>query len=114
MNEIREQQHIRIQSQHPLPVGKLDGLILRRRESDVFLVVINAAAIFELFQDIDGAVSGGVVDDDDFFVRVTLLQHRFEAAFDKAAAVVSDYGDGYDVVVRHEKEPENQSEWNAT
>ena len=73
---------------------------------DVLVVVVNLAAVFELFQDVDRAVGGGVVDDDDFFERVPLGQHRFQAAFDKAAAVVSNYRDGYEVVLRHEQEPE--------
>ena len=36
-----------------------------------------------------------------------LRQHRFQAALDKAAAVVSDYRDRDEVVLRHEREPEN-------
>jgi hypothetical protein len=39
------------------------------------------------------------------FQPVPLLQHRFEAALDEAAAVVSDDRDGDEVVLRHEQEP---------
>ena len=51
---------------------------------------------------------GGVVDDDDFLVRILLGQHRFQASLDEAAAVVSNYRDGDEVVVRHEQEPEKR------
>ena len=69
LDEIRQQQHVRIQRQHPLAAAHPDGLILRRREADVLLVVDHLAAVFELLQDVDRAVRGGVVDDDDFLVR---------------------------------------------
>ena len=69
LNEIRQQQHVGIQRQHPIAAGQRDGLILRRREADVFVVVDDLAAVFELFQNVDGAVGGGIVDDDDFFRR---------------------------------------------
>ena len=36
LNEIRQQQHVGIQRQHPLAAGERDRLILRRREADVF------------------------------------------------------------------------------
>ena len=36
-----------------------------------------------------------------------LLQHRFQAALDEAAAVVCDYRDRDEVVLSHEHEPEN-------
>ena len=56
LNEIRQQQHVRIQGQHPVAAGQRDGLVLRRGEADVLLVVDDLAAILELFQDVDRAV----------------------------------------------------------
>jgi hypothetical protein len=107
LNEVWEQQHVRIQRQDPIAAGQPDGLVLRRREPVVVVVVINLAAILELFQDIDRPVRGRVVDNDNFLVRVSLGQNGFQAPFDKPAAVVCHDCDGYDVVVRHEQEPEN-------
>ena len=40
LNEIRQQQNVGIQGQHPLAAGERDGLILRGREADVFVVVV--------------------------------------------------------------------------
>ena len=68
LNEIGKQQHIGIEGKHPIAVGELDGLILRGGEPDVLLVVVDLAAILELFEDVDGAIGGGIVDNDDFFV----------------------------------------------
>ena len=107
LDEVRQQQDVRIQGQDPVAAGEPDGLVLRRGEADVLVVVEDLAAIFELLQDVDGAVGGGVVDDDDFLIRVPLGQHGFEAALDEAAAVVGHYRDGYEVVMRHEQEPES-------
>jgi len=36
-----------------------------------------------------------------------LRENRFQAAFDESAAIVGHYRDGYDIIVRHEQEPEN-------
>jgi len=65
LNEVGQQTGRRgsaVSTQSPLE--KLDGLVLRRRKTDVFLVVVHLAAALELFEDIDGAVGGGVIDDD--------------------------------------------------
>jgi len=107
LDEIGQQQHVRIERQNPLATGLPDSLVLGGGESHVLVVVVNAAAILELLQDIGGAIARGVVHHDDFLERVLLRQHRFEAAFDKAAAVVSDYRDRDEAVVRHEREPED-------
>jgi hypothetical protein len=109
LDKVGQQQDVGIQRQHPIAVGELDGLVLRGGETDVFLVVVDAAAVFELFEDVDGAVGGGVVDNDDLLQPVLLLEHRFEATLDEAAAVVGDYRDGDKVVLRHEQEPERPS-----
>ena len=74
--------------QHPLPAGERDGLILRRRETDVLIVVDDPAAILELLQDVHRSVGRRVVDDDDFQVRILLLQNRFQAPLDESAAVI--------------------------
>ena len=37
---------------------------------DILVVVVDLAAVLELFEDVDGAVGGGVVDDDDFLEPV--------------------------------------------
>ena len=52
---------------------------------------------------------GSVVDDDDFLERIPLIEHRFQASLDEAAAIVSDDRDGYEVVMRHEQEPRIES-----
>ncbi len=88
--EVLHQQDIRIQRQHPSPVRKSDGLVLRRRESNIFLVVVNAASIRELLQNIHGAVGRGVVDHYDFKLRICLLENRFQASPDESAAVIGD------------------------
>ena len=102
LDEIGQQQHVGIQRQHPIAARKLDGLVLRGREPDVLFVVIDLAAVFELFEDIDRAIGGSVIDDDDFLERVLLRQHRFQAPFDEPAAVVGNYRDRDEVVMRHE------------
>ena len=105
LNEVGQQQDVGIQRQHPVAARKLDGLVLRRRKTHVFLVVVHLAAALELFEDVDGAVGGGVIDNDDLFERIPLGEHRFEAALDEAAAVVRNYRDRDEVVLRHEPEP---------
>ena len=112
LDEVGEQQDVGIQGQDPIAVGKLDGLVLGGREADVFLVLVDSAAVLELFQDVDGAVGRGIIDDNHFLQPVLLLEHRFQAALDKAAAVVSDYRDGDEVVLRHEREPARPSSLN--
>ena len=68
----------------------------------IFSVVVDdPAAILELLEDVDRAVGGGVVDDDDLFRIVLLGQHGFEASLDEPAAVVGHYRDGDEVVVGH-------------
>ncbi len=94
LDEILQQQDVRIQRQHPFAAAKPDGLVLRRREPDILIVVIDPAAVCELFQNIDGAVSRGVVDDDHFEVRILLFQDRFKAPLDESAAVVGHDRDG--------------------
>ncbi len=59
LDKIRQQQNVRIQRQHPVAAGEADGLVLRGGETDVLLVVNDLASVFELFQDIDCAVSRG-------------------------------------------------------
>ena len=73
------------------PRRERDGLVLRRGEADVFVVVVDPAAVRELLQDIDRAVGGGVVDDHHLQVPVLLLQYRFQAALDEAAAVIGNH-----------------------
>src|SRR5262249_28290663 len=58
------------------------------------------------FENVHGAIGGRVVHHDDFLVRVSLGQHRFEAAFDETAAVKGHYRDRDEVALRHEREPE--------
>ena len=94
LNEVRQQQHVRIQRQDPLGLGKSDRLILRRGEADVLVVIKDAAAIGEGLENIDGPVGGGVVDHDHVQVRVLLIEHRLQAALDEPAAVVGHYRDG--------------------
>jgi len=106
LNEIRQQQHIRVQGHHPVAVSQPHGLVLRGGEPGVFLVVDDLAAVFELFQDVDGAVGRGVVNDDNFPSRIPLFEHRFQASLDKTAAIISYDRDGYEVVMGHELEPE--------
>src|SRR5690349_4091450 len=106
LNKIRQQEDVGIQRQHPIATREADGLILRRGEADVLLVVDDLASILELFQDIGGSVDRAVIDDDDFFVRILLLEYRFQAPLDESAAVISNDGDGYEVAIGHELEPE--------
>src|SRR5271155_1650080 len=90
LNEIRQQQNVRVQGKDPVAAGKPDRLILSSGEADVFLVVVDLSAVLELFQNVNGAVGGSVVHNDELFERVALLDYRFDAAFDDAAAIVGD------------------------
>ena len=83
------------------PLASLDRLILRRREADVLRVVDDPAATLELLQDVYCPVSGGVVNDDDLFPFILLLQDGFETSLDEPATVVRHYRDGYVVVLGH-------------
>src|SRR5574340_72327 len=105
-NEIRQEQHVRIQGQDPIAAGERDGLVLGAGEADVLLVVDNAASRLVLPEDIDGAVGGGVVNHHDLEAGVLLGQHRIQALLDEPAAVVGDDGYRYEVVGRHEHEPD--------
>ena len=72
LDEVGEQQDVGIQGHHPVSVGEPDGLVLGGGEADIVVVVIDAAAVLELFQNVDGAVGGGIVHHDDLFVGVAL------------------------------------------
>ena len=61
-----QQQDVRVERQNPIAAGERDGLVLRRRETGVLVVVDDPAADLELLQNVDGAVGGRVIDDDDF------------------------------------------------
>ena len=80
---------------------KTDSLILRRGEAYIPIVVVNAAVVFELFENVDCSIGGGIVDNKDLNVGVLLRQHGFQAPFDKASAIVSHQGDGYKIVKGH-------------
>ena len=86
----------RVRTQSPRRDG--DGLVLRGRETDILVVVNDLAAVVELFEDIDRAVSRSIVDDDDFLIRILLRQHGFQASLDKSAAIVGYDRDRYEVV----------------
>ena len=101
-DEVRQQQQIGIERQHPVPFRQGDGLVLRGGESDVLLVVDHLAAIFEVFENVHRAVSRIVVDDDNFFVEIPLLQNGFEAPLDEPTAIICDYCDRDDAISRHE------------
>ena len=72
LNEIRQQQYVRIESQHPGAGAGADGLILRGGESNVLVVIDDLAAILELLQYVHGAIGGGIIDDNDFLIGVAL------------------------------------------
>lgn len=69
-------------------MGKLNRLILRCRKANILFIKNDAAAIRELFEDIDGAIGGCIIHHDDFLGGVSLVKDRFEAALDKAATVI--------------------------
>src|SRR5262249_11246567 len=56
LDEVRQQQNVRVKCQHPLALRQGDGLVLSRREPHILVVVIDAAAVGELFQKIDRTV----------------------------------------------------------
>src|ERR1051325_4733035 len=90
----------------------LESVLAQKYPQKEIIVVDNASTdgttdIFELFEDVGGSVGRGVIDDDDFFLRILLREDRLEAAFDKTAAVVSHNRNGYEVVLQHELEPED-------
>ena len=87
-DETLKQQHVRIQGQNPFGGGKRDGLVLRGRKSNVFFVIDDSATVFEGLQDIDGPVRGVIVDNNNLLERIILIKDGFEAALDKAAAVI--------------------------
>ncbi len=88
LDEVRQQQHVRIQRQHPLAAAHPDGLVLRRRKTDVLVVVNHPAAVHELLQDVHRAVGGGIIDDDDFLIGVTLGKNRLQASLNKSTAII--------------------------
>ena len=104
LDEIGEQQHVRVQGEDPIAAGKRNSLVLGRREADVLLVVNDGAAIFKLLHDVRCAVSGIVIDDDDLLVGILLSNHRFQASPDESTTVVGHYRDGHKVVLGHENE----------
>ena len=68
LDEIGQQQNVGVERQNPAPFDRCDRLVLGRGETRFFVVVDDPAGVLELFEDVDCAVSGGVVDDDDFFL----------------------------------------------
>ena len=91
VDEVRQQQHVRIEREHPISAREGDRLVLRGGESDVLLVVDHDAAILEALENVASAVSGGIVDDDHLQRPVSLLERRFQAAADEPPAVVRDH-----------------------
>ena len=57
--------------------------------------------MFELLKDVHCAICGGVVDDNNLFLVILLLQDGFNASLYEPATVVRHNGDGYVVVVGH-------------
>src|ERR1700722_7948031 len=92
--EIRQQQDIGVECQHPLAAGEADGLVLCGGETDVFVVVMNLAALAELLEQIDSTVGRSIINDNDLEIRVLLFEHGFKAALNKSAAIVRHQGDG--------------------
>src|SRR5690606_36178069 len=72
LNEIRKQQNIRIQCQHPFSTGKMNGLILSGRKSDVLVVVDNATTVLEHLKNVDCAVGRTVINHNNFKMRIFL------------------------------------------
>ena len=83
VDEVRQQQHVRVEREHPISARERDRLVLRGGESDVLLVVDHDAAILEALENVASAVGGGIVDDDHLQRPVRLLQRRFQAAADE-------------------------------
>src|SRR5215471_9950382 len=101
LDEIRHKQHVWIERQNPLGLRQRDRLILRRGKTDIFAIVIDAASIGKLLQNVGGPVRGRVVDDDNLKILVFLLKHRLEAPLYESSAVKSDYRDRYRVFKGH-------------
>ena len=78
-------------------------MILGGRETDIFFVVDNAAsfALFEGLEDVDRAIRGVVINNDDLLERIILIEDGFQAAFNKAATVVCDDRYRNEVATRH-------------
>ena len=103
LDDIGKQQHIRVESEHPIAARYPDRLILRRGESDVFAVVDYSAAIFKLLKYVYRAILRIVIDDDDLPVWIPLSQYGFQAPLYESTTVVGNYRDGHEVVLGHEK-----------
>ncbi len=98
LDEVRKQQDIRIQSQHPLAAAHADRLVLCRGKADILVVVNHPAAVHELLQDIRRAIGGGIIDDDDFLIGVTLRENRLQAPLNESTAIKCDDCDGNPIV----------------
>src|SRR5207302_1037571 len=89
-DETLQQEDIGIQSEDPFGIRHRDGLVLGGGKADVFFVVDDSTAVLERLQNVDGAVARVVIDDDDLFKGVLLIEYGFEAALDEAPAVIRD------------------------
>src|SRR6185437_15483019 len=57
LDEVRQEQDVRVEGEDPIPTGKLDRLILGGGEAYVLVIVVDAAAILELLENIEGSVA---------------------------------------------------------
>lgn len=74
---------------------------MRLSEPDIDVVINYAAAILELFQNVDRSIAGRIINDDDLFLVVCLGKKRLKAALDETPAVISHDCDGDEVVTDH-------------
>jgi len=95
-DEIGCQANVGVQREGPVGIGERDGLILAAGETAIVLVIDNAGAVFKGFQNFNGAVGAGVVDDDNGSVGMILRECEFETTANVAAAVEGDDGNGND------------------
>ena len=94
-DEARQQPRIRIQDQHPVAVTGGDGLVLRRREPDVAIVVDDPDPAAESRQDLAGAVGGRVIHHHYVERAMGLPENGSQTGLEVSPAIMGDDGDGY-------------------
>ena len=86
----RKKQTFRKQLRHQPSARRADGLILSGRKTGVLLVVNDSNPVFKRLQNVYGSVGRVIVDYDDLYIGVALIQNRIEAALDESPTVISD------------------------
>src|ERR1035438_8910948 len=92
-DEVRPQQHVRVQRKHPLAVAGPDRPVLSVGKSYIPIISEDPDPLSELPEDLQSAIGGSVVEHHDIQRHPLLPEDGFEATADITTAIEGDDGD---------------------